>query len=308
MCDQCCGRRKLLERNTIVVWAATAALAGLVVSWLVPAPADKVVFLDVGQGDAILLQHGTAQVLLDGGPGNAVLEKLAEEMPWFDRRIEAIMLSHPQRDHLEGLLHVLARYEVGLVVFPAVVYESQLYHEWLKQLQERNILIRFSTPGQRLSLGELQLQTLGPLALDVKDVNDASTVVRVDFTPSDSPSLEGESLSFLLTGDAERGAENKLVEYYHPLRTSPSPEGEEFSVLDVDVLKAGHHGSNTSTHAALLRAASPSGVVISVGKDNSYGHPDPKVLHRIAGMQVWRTDEAGSVRFERVGGTWLVSS
>lgn len=272
-------------------------MALILVGWLAPPPADKVVFLDVGQGDSILLQDGAAQVLIDGGPGNTVLQRLAEEMPWFDKRVDVMILTHPQRDHMEGLLHVLDRYEVGLVMFPAVPYSSQLYQEWLKQLDGRDVPVRFSYAGQALSLGELQLQILGPLELNVKDVNDVSTVTRVDF---------GE-LSFLLTGDAEKGAEEKLVAEYLPLRTSPSLEGEGSSVLDVDVLKAGHHGSNTSTHAQLIAAASPSAVVISVGKDNSYGHPDPKMLKRVAGMQVWRTDEMGSVRFERVKNKWMVS-
>lgn len=286
----------------------------ILIGWLAPRPADKVVFLDVGQGDAILLQEGAAQVLVDGGPGNTVLQRLAEELPWFDKKLDVIILTHPQRDHMEGLLHVLDRYDVGLVVFPAVTYESQLYQEWLEQVAERNVPVRFSHAGQALSLRELQLQVLGPLGvtgpLSAEDVNDASTVTRVDFcgephptppltgreqenTPPDRGESEGGCLSFLLTGDAERMAENNLVETYG-------------STLDIDVLKAGHHGSNTSTHAALLSAASPSVVVISVGKDNSYGHPHSKMLQRVAGMQVWRTDEMGSVRFERVKNQWFI--
>lgn len=272
----------IMMSNTLPVLSVIAA-GVLVIAMLVPVPADKVVFLDIGQGDSILLQDGTAQVLIDGGPGNAVLQRLAEEMPWFDKKLDVIILTHPQRDHMEGLLHVLSRYDVGLVVFPAVTYPSQLYQEWLRQLAERDVPVRFSYAGQALSLGKLKLQILGPLELNVKDVNDASTVTRVDF---------GE-LSLLLTGDAERVAENKLVKTY----------GSE---LDIDVLKAGHHGSNSSTHAALLAAASPSAVVISVGKDNSYGHPHPKMLERVAGMRVWRTDEMGSVRFERVKNTWFI--
>ena len=89
-------------------------------------PTDKVVFLDVGQGDAILLQNGSRQVLVDGGQGAVVLQRLSEEMPWFDRTIEVVVLTHPQRDHMEGLLHVLERYDVGMVLLPAATSESKL--------------------------------------------------------------------------------------------------------------------------------------------------------------------------------------
>ena len=259
-------------------------------SWLLPAPEQKVVFMDVGQGDSILLQDRTAQVLIDGGQGDAVLRRLAEEMPYLDRTIEIVILTHPQRDHLEGLLHVLERYNVQLVLMPEVEYDSQLYAEWLSMLDTYHVPIKFARDGQRLHVGEMEFNVLWPaenpaaLAAILSDVNNASVSTRVDY---------GE-MSFLLTGDAEKRVESMLV------------QRARAGILDVDLLKAGHHGSNTSTYEPLLKAASASAVVVSVGSGNTFGHPHPDVLARVGDLPIWRTDQSGSVRFVRQDGRWFV--
>lgn len=264
-----------------------SAVGLLIAGWLAPELAEKVVFLDVGQGDAILLQDKTAQVLIDGGPGMAVLKELAREMPWFDRRLEVVINTHPDKDHLEGLLHVLERYDVGLVLLPEVAHTSQLYGEWIRQLAERQVPYRFGHEGQRITAGDIKIDILGPKATEdivrTKKTNNASVLTRINYS----------EMSFLLTGDAEKSVENELA--------------RAGAHLDVDVLKAGHHGSNTSTHAAILSAASPGAVVISVG-ENSYGHPHSDVLERLTPYQVWRTDEHGAVRFTRADGQWLLKT
>lgn len=283
---------------------------------LVPGPADKVVFLDVGQGDAILIQHGTRQILIDGGQGMAVTARLGEELPWFDKTIEVVISTHPDRDHLEGLLHVLERYEVKLVLMPAVPHTSQLFEVWVEKVQqETGAALRLAQAGQSLKAGDLAIEILGPTqeiiaAMRPGKTNNASVITRVEFTPSGSPSLEGERLSFLLTGDAEAGIENALVKKYdpYPPQTADSPFVRGRKLLDVDVLKAGHHGSKTSTTQGLLDATSPSAVVISVGADNSYGHPHPTVMDRLADIQTWRTDEDGSVEFLHHKDQWLLKT
>lgn len=278
------------------VWTLIIGGSVVLIAWLsfVPGPADKVVFLDVGQGDAILLQDGTAQVLIDGGPGMAVLQRLAEEMPWFDRRIEVVVSTHADRDHLEGLLHVLERYDVGLVLLPRWPHDSQLQEAWLKKLlaltEQKRVDYQFAWAGQEVRMSdELAVSLLGPwseqgeIYAPGEKANNAAVLARADFS----------GMSFLLTSDAEAPVENVLVKR----------EGER---LDVDVLKAGHHGSKTSTTQALLNAALPSAAVISVGKDNRYGHPHPDVLERLRGINLWRTDENGSVQFLRNGERWFV--
>lgn len=269
------------------------ALIVLVGSSTVAPPVDKVVFLDVGQGDAILLQHETSQILIDGGQGMMVLERLAKEMPWFDRTIDVVISTHPDRDHLEGLLHVLERYNVSLVLLPRVVHTSQLQETWLRKIEEAKIRegteFRFANIGQRLTVGELNVDILGPRAEAVASAkagktNNASVITRVSM----------HNMSWLLTGDAEAPIERNLI------KTIPAEQ------LNVTVLKAGHHGSKTSTTAELLTATSPQTVIISVGADNTFGHPHESVLARLKNFRVLRTDQVGSIRFVFENGNWLV--
>lgn len=266
----------------------------LVLASFIPLPHDKVVFLDVGQGDSVLIQTKTVQVLIDGGSGTKVLERLGEELPWFDRTIEVVISTHPDKDHLEGLLHVLERYKVGLVLLPHITHTSQLQDEWLHQLQraveDKQFAYRFAWQGQKLQLGDVTIDVLGPSNDMIRlaaagTTNNASVITRVDFG----------DFSLLLSGDAERAVEKALVEHL-------------LNRLHVNVLKVGHHGSKTSTSQMLIDAVSPSAAVISVGADNRFGHPHPAVMQRLENIHLWRTDEHGSVRFLRHDGQWLVTT
>lgn len=160
---------------------AAVLLTIIIGTSFVPVPEDKVVFLDVGQGDAILLQSGTKQVLIDGGPGSAVISELSRELPWFDRTIDILILTHPQRDHVEGLLHVLEHYNVNLAILPAVSHTSQLQANWLTMLQDHQVPHRFAWAGQKLSVGDLQFNIIAPIdsapfrAAAKSDINNAST-------------------------------------------------------------------------------------------------------------------------------------
>lgn len=262
---------------------------------LIPQPEDKIVFLDIGQGDSILLQDGTSQVLIDGGPGMTVLTRLSEELPWFDKTIDVVISTHPDQDHLEGLLHVLERYKVKLVILPQIPHTSQLQAEWLKKLQDaierNNSAYRFAWKGENLKFQDLNIEVLAPdqetltEARDDKKTNDAAVIIRVDM----------HDRSLLLTADAESQVEKHVVE------TIPAEK------LDVDILKAGHHGSKTSTTQQLLDAVSPSFVAISVGAKNRYGHPHPTVLDRLKTISYMRTDHSGSIRWIFKNNQWLLS-
>ena len=254
-------------------------------------PEDKVVFLDVGQGDAILLQSGTQQVLVDGGPGMDVLSRLGEEMPWFDRYIEVVVLTHPQKDHMEGLLHVLERYDVGMVLLPRAVNSTQMQKVWLDRIIDKDIPYRFAWSGQEMLVGDLKLSILNPFdvpeaeAATRANVNNASVMMRVDYM----------GMSFLLTGDMEKRVEKFVIERI------------DNEVLSTDVLKVGHHGSKSSSMKELIDIVSPQIAVISVGDDNKYGHPHEDVLNRLADTLIMRTDQEGSVRFKWVDDGWVVS-
>lgn len=255
---------------------------------LVPMSSASVNFLDVGQGDAILLQHGSQQLLIDGGPGNTVVQRVAQEMPWFDRTIEVVLNTHPDRDHLEGLVHLLDHYKVSLVLLPHIPHTSRLYDEWLARLQKAADLqgtqVRFAAEGQQLILQGVTVAFLSPAAGErPRKINNVSVITHIDFA----------GLQLLLTGDAEASVERALVARYGPQ-------------LKSEVLKIGHHGSKTSTTLELLAAAAPAATVISVGAANTYGHPHPTVLERLREMPTWRTNEHGTVRFVRADSQWLV--
>ena len=219
----------------------------------------------------------------------AVLAALSKEIPWFDRTIEVVISTHPDRDHLEGLLHVLERYRVRLVLLPRVSHPSQLYGEWLQKLRPGSaseLTYRFASRGQRLRAGNVEASLLGPgrsaLALARSGrTNNASVITRVD--------LEG--LPVLLTGDAERSAEKILIE-----ETSADK-------LDVIVLKAGHHGSKTSSSPLFVGLVDPSYTVFSRGCDNTYGFPHQETIDTFArfGIPTLDTCEEGTITFRSDG-------
>lgn len=250
--------------------------------------------LDVGQGDSLLFQEQGTQVLVDGGPGAEVLTRLVEEMPWFDRSIEVVVATHFDKDHLEGLTHVLSTYDIGMVLMPNYTASTTgIKKQFLDILEEKKILYRFAWYGQSIRVGSLQLRVMSPIPgeewvrVSKSKSNNASIIMRADITP------KGEKpLSFLLTGDAESGIERQL------LAAVPA------TAFDVDVLKVGHHGSKTSTTAAFVSAASPAASIVSVGAKNTYGHPTEEVLSRLEGTDIFRTDQLGTVRFFFDGDFW----
>ncbi len=242
-----------------------------------------VYFLDVGQGDAIFIQAENGnQVLIDGGQNKAVIQELSKVMPFYDRSIDLVIETHPDSDHIGGLVDVLKRYSVGLVMESGVESDSAEYQELTKILEQKNIKTILAYEGMRINLSEdVYLSILFPIT-DVSnwDPNDASIVAKLVY---------GDT-SFLLTGDSPQKIEKYLA--------SVDPEG-----LDVDVLKVGHHGSKTSSSEIFIGYTSPEYAVISVGKDNRYGHPHQEVLDILNkfGVQILRTDEMGTITFKSDG-------
>ncbi len=269
-------------------------LAVLTSTAAVTMPDDKihVSFLDVGQGEAILIQRGSQQVLIDGGPSPQTLSReLGERMPFWDRTIELVVLTHPHEDHLSGLVEVLGRYRVEEVLYPDLEDDSPLYEEWLRLIEANDIVSTSAQAGQIIDLGEGVTMTVlhPPATLMVgtgSDTNNNSAVLRLSFG----------RVSFLFTGDIEWEAEFRLI-----------AGGVE---LGCTVLKVGHSGSATSTTDEFLAAASPQLAVISVG-ENTYGHPHDEVVARLEASlgedNVFRTDEQGTIEFITDGeGLWVV--
>ena len=294
--------RKHWPKASGVVQKGTSLLAGLPRKWVMPPLAAAAVlttitaaampddnlhvsFLDVGQGDAILIQTPAHQdILVDGGPsGRDVVLALGKKMPFWDRTIDLVVLTHPDADHLTGLLEVLRRYRVVQVLFPAVDCDSALCDEWASVIEAEGATLTIARAGQRIDLGtdRVTVEVLNPLvpppAHIPPDPNDSSVVLRV---------CAGR-VSFLLTGDMTNQLESELV--------------KRRASLSSTVLKAGHHGSDTSTSQGFLAVVDPSVAVVSVGADNRFGHPSGGVVGRLAEEvgpgNIYRTDVHGTVEF-----------
>lgn len=241
----------------------------------------QVIFLDVGQGDSILVQKGTRQILIDGGPsGKTELAKLGEHLPYFDREIEIIILTHPDKDHLAGLVEVARNFKIGKVLATAAEKDTEVYKEWKDVLSYNKIETIEIWRGTEARIDkDTELKILypnGKVDSNVGDANNDSVVARLDF---------GDN-SFLFTGDIESPAEREILE-----------GGEN---IDVDFLKIAHHGSKYSSSEAFLDAASPEEAIISVSKNNSYGHPTGEVLEALEkrNAKIFRTDERGDIVYK----------
>ncbi|MDE2844143.1 MAG: ComEC/Rec2 family competence protein, partial [Chloroflexota bacterium] len=247
-----------------------------------------VYFLDVGQGDsALIVTPGGRRVLVDGGPefGGAA-GALSNHLPRWDRRLDLVAATHLDVDHSRGLLRVLETYRPRSVVVGIPDSGSHLYPQWRRALAEGGHQVLHLSAGQALTLEEgVLLEVLHPPAVPLRgpawDSNNNSLVLRLAY---------GE-VSFLLTGDIEEEAERYLI--------------RQGRGLESDVLKAGHHGSNSSTTRAFLRAVQPRWAVISAGADNQYGHPHPEVLKRlneaVGEANVFSTAAQGTIHFTTDG-------
>jgi competence protein ComEC len=232
--------------------------------------------LDVGQGDAFFIESpGGTQVLIDGGRGTAVLRELSKVMPFWDRTLDVVVATHPDADHIGGLVHVFERFEVAHLLHTSVKNDTPVFRAYKKVVEKESLRIIPASRGTKITLDDsVVLTILSREVVAASDTNDASIILRLDY---------GDT-SFLFTGDASKETERELLQFH--------------SMLDVDVLKVGHHGSDTSTSTEFISATSPEFALISVGKENSYGHPDDDVLLRleVAGVKILRSDERGTAR------------
>ncbi|MFC1939563.1 DNA internalization-related competence protein ComEC/Rec2 [Chloroflexota bacterium] len=249
-----------------IKWCIPPLMLVAILVWVTAAtmPDDNlhVSFLDVGQGDAILIQRGSQQILVDGGPGpQAIGMELGKKMPFWDRTIDLAILTHPNADHITGLVEVLNRYRVKQVLYPDLEHESPLYNEWLSLIKEKEIKSTLAQAGQQVKMGETIIEVLNPpmphLTGTDSDIDNNGIVLR----------LEMGEVSFLLTADIMWEAEFELITRRANLRST--------------VLKVAHHGSATSTTAEFLAVVNPRLAVISAGKENPFGHPNDEVMDRL---------------------------
>jgi competence protein ComEC len=258
----------------IMLWANTTSL---VMPW--EQRPLRVWMLDVGQGDSLLIEMPTGErLLIDGGRDKSVLSKIGTILPPWDRRIDVVIPTHPDADHIAGLIELTKRYEVGAIIETGAMAHTP-QGEAFSQISLPRKLV---SAGDTFVYGDVALEVLWPdhtmQGEYPQDRNDTSLVFLLTY---------GQT-TMLLTGDAEELVESILAE----------------RVDDVDVLHVGHHGSLTSTTWEFLNVTSPESALISVGEDNTYGHPHPVIVSRLllSGANIFRTDLDGDVLVTSYGG------
>lgn len=245
----------------------------------------KVYFFDVGQGDAIFVETPNGnQVLIDGGPDDKVIHELAKVMPFYDREIDMVVLSHPHADHVSGLLSVLERYDVRNIVQAKEDYYSPVVTAWRDAVKREGANEAEAIAGKIIELGNgVLLKVIYPKeslgGQIVKNPNNSSVVMMLDYKDTE----------ILLVGDIEAKIEKELL-------------GDD---IRADVLKVGHHGSKTSTTANFLEKVSPQVAFIEVGSKNKFGHPAFEVIQRLEknGIKYYRTDLDGHMEVVSDGET-----
>lgn len=274
-----------LRKNILPIILAALLTATLLIWYAVyrESSRDKltVAFLNVGQGDSIFIEAPNGkQMLIDGGPGRSILRELGKVMPFYDRTLDAILVTNPDRDHYAGFVDVLPRFSVSTFIEPGVVKRDPAYEDLLKLVEKEEAEHIYARRGMEILLDETNGVSLAILFPDRDvpelDPNTGSVVAKLTYGKT----------SILLMGDAPSAIEKYLTAL-------------DGGALQADVLKVGHHGSKTSSDPYFLSAASPSHAVISSGADNRYGHPHKEVLANLAAAEIpyLNTAEEGRITF-----------
>lgn len=229
-------------------------------------------YIDVGQGDSAIIQCDGHYMMIDGGPSSASSAVYTILKNGNIKNIDYMIATHPDADHIGGLSGALNYSKVGVCYSPVLTHDTKTFGSLVKYLNKQGISLTVPAKSTSFSLGKAKVELLGPVS-DYADSNNSSIVAKVTYG----------SNKFLFTGDAEIEEESALI----------SAKKD----LSCDVLKVGHHGSKGSTGEAFLKKAKPKYAVISVGSDNSYGHPTAETLSRLsnAKVEIFRTDLQGDI-------------
>ena len=267
-------------------WIALIIIAGVVWAGVFTqrkGPAFRVDFLNVGQGDAIYLSMPDGRdALVDGGPRDAVLAELGQVMPFWDKDLDLMIVTHNHSDHISGILGVLKRYEVKEIWISGAIHTSDQYLEMLKIIRDKKIKTRIVKENDEMNFDQIKVRVVYPMedfkGVRPEDQHEADVVTRWTYG----------KFAMLLTGDLSAD------------QVSDLESSEE--ILKADILKVPHHGSATGLTKELVQKISPNLAVIEVGK-NSFGHPKPSILNLLKNnaVKVMRTDKDGRVEIESNG-------
>jgi len=253
-------------------------------------PVLKVYYFDVGQGDSIFIKTPEGKdILIDGGPDATVLQRLGETLPYWDRKIDLMVLTHPHADHITGLDDVLKNYQINEVIETDLKTPTAEENYFNQLAVSDGAKEEKAIKGEKINLeNDLDLQVLYPFTyqMDEQDLNDDSVVIKMNY----------KGKTFLFDGDATSNVEAKLID-----------AGDD---LKADFLKVGHHGSRYASSESFLEKVRPAVSIISVGAGNSYGHPTKDTLDRLLsiGSRVLRTDNNGTVEVDVGGdGQWIIN-
>ena len=281
--------RKILVPIIYVVLAVILVLCGLYI-FSSSTNGPIIDFLDVGQGDAILIRQGSQEMLIDGGQNRSVLAQLGQTMPFLDRRLEYVVVTHPHDDHTKGLIDILERYQVGSLILPKALFPDRGFDVLLDLAEVNDISVQLVTAGDIFSVSDSVLTVLWP-ADDCKEQVAALEFDNGEHDPTNICSLvmqyeycDGEDCSrALLMADATGLSEEIMI--------------KQGLITPASILKIGHHGSRFGTTSDFLRLVRPTDAVIQVGHNN-FGHPDYGVILRLQASKakVWRNDKNGGIR------------
>lgn len=284
--------QKKLARYTIAGMVLVVAAVWSAVG-VMPDGKLHVYVCDVGQGDAILAVMGKIQMLVDGGPDERVGECLGKYMQFYDHTLEVVVMTHPQADHMTGLITVVQRYNIGEFVTVNAANSTKQFAALEQVLREKAIKVKFVANGDKIVVGKLAFDVVWPSREFLETHNG-----RNGTTDLNSFAVVGKlaygRFDVLLTGDADQAVDSAML---------------GLGVLSpVEVLKVPHHGSKTGMTRAWLEAVKPQLAVISAGKNNRYGHPAQETLDLLKdeGIEIKRTDVDGTVDIISDGNKWWV--
>lgn len=271
---------KKIKQKVISVLVLTIIL---IIAWFQDQAQDDispdlfVYYLNVGQGDSALIESPNGvQVLIDAGKGDAVIKELENIMPFWDRDIDILVLSHGDLDHIGGFFDILDSYEVGQIIRADTVIDSKYLEELLRKARDSGISIQELGEGDKIILDQtngIYFDIYSPVKESLLDENETSLVMELIYHENE----------FLFTGDATTETELNLIKKYS-------------DKINSDILKVGHHGSKTSTSELFLEKVTPDYSILSYG-ENSYGHPNSEVLERLGklGGQIFETKDRATI-------------